>query len=212
MDAHEETPQEKREPLSAVLRHLCDASDDDSLTVGEIVLLFGRRAFGALMFIFAIPNTLPLPPGSSSILGLPLVLLAPQVMLGFRRPWLPKFIYNRHVKSSDLHRLLDPLISKLERVEKISRPRLTFLFGPIGDRVIGVVCTLLAIVLIFPIPLGNLAPAICIGALSLGLFQRDGVIALVGYGVFVLSIGLLVLSAGAVMLAVQKLITMLGIG
>lgn len=209
MDAHH-PPHERREPLSAVLRELCEASDDHALTVGEIVLIFGRRAFGALMFIFAIPNTLPLPPGSSSILGLPLVLLAPQVMLGFRRPWLPKFIYNRHVRASDLQRLIMPIIPRLEQIEKISRPRLTFLFGPVGDRIIGGVCTLLAVVLIFPIPLGNLAPAICIGALSLGLFQRDGVIALVGYAIFILSLGLLVVGAGAVVIAVQKLITMLG--
>ncbi len=199
-----------REPLSVTLRTLCEASDDDALTVGEIVLLFGRRAFGALMFIFAIPNTLPLPPGSSSILGLPLVLLAPQVALGFRRPWLPRFVYNRQVKSSDLQKLISPLIPRLEAIEKISRPRLSWLFGPIGDRIIGVVCTLLAIVLIFPIPLGNLAPALCIGALSLGLFQRDGIIALVGYAVFGVSVGLLVVTAGAVSMAVQKIITMLG--
>jgi hypothetical protein len=198
------------QPLSGVLRDLCEANDDDALTVGEIVLIFGRRAFGALLFIFAIPNALPLPPGSSSILGLPLVLLAPQLVLGFRRPWLPRFIYNRHVRPSDLQRLISPIIPRLESVEKISRPRFTFLFGPVGDPIIGVLCSLLAIVLIFPIPLGNLAPAICIGAFGLGMFQRDGVIALAGYAIFALSVALLVVSAGAVMMAVQKIITILG--
>jgi len=67
------------------------------------------------------------------------------------------------------------------------------------------------VVLILPIPLGNLAPAICIGALALGLFQRDGLIAIIGYAIFGLSVGLLVISAGAVAAAVEKLITMLGI-
>ena len=201
---------EQRQPLSAVLRELCEASDDHPVTIGEIVQMFGRRAFGALLFIFAIPNALPLPPGSSSILGLPVLLLAPQVAIGFRRPWLPQFIDQRQIKASDLQKLFSKIIPRLESIEKVSRPRLTFLFGPIGDRIIGVICTLLAVVLIFPIPLGNLAPAICIGALALGLFQRDGVIALIGYAVFVVSVGLLVVSAGAVMMAVQKIITMLG--
>lgn len=208
---HHHAAREKPETLSRVLRELCeDGSDETPITVGEIVQRFGRRAFGALLFIFAIPNTLPLPPGSSSILGLPLVLLAPQVALGVRRPWLPRFVDQRRIKASDLQRLLGAIIPKLEAIERISRPRLTFMFGPIGDRVIGVVCTLLAIVLIFPIPLGNLAPAICIGALALALFQRDGVIAIVGYLIFALSVGLLVVSAGAVAMIAKKLITMLG--
>ena len=49
------------------------------VSVGEIVDRFGTRAFGALLFIFALPNLLPLPPGSSTVLGAPLLLLAPQV-------------------------------------------------------------------------------------------------------------------------------------
>jgi hypothetical protein len=211
MDPLHSLPREKREALSDVLRELCaDGSDETLITIGEIVQRFGRRAFGALLFIFAIPNALPLPPGSSSILGLPLILLAPQVAVGVRRPWLPKFIDRRHVKASDLQRMLGAIIPRLEAVEKLSRPRLTFMFGPVGDRVIGVVCTLLALVLILPIPLGNLAPAICVGALALALFQRDGLIAIFGYLICALSVGLLVVSAGAVMMTVQKLITMLG--
>lgn len=211
MDHADHAPHDKPEALSKVLRELWEeGSDDTPITIGEIVQRFGRRAFGALLFIFAIPNALPLPPGSSSILGLPLLLLAPQIAIGVRRPWLPKFIDKRHVRASDLERLLGAIIPRLEAIEKISRPRLAFMFGPIGDRIIGLVCTVLAIVLIFPIPLGNLAPAICIGALSLALFQRDGVIAIIGYAVFGLSVGLLIVSAGAVAMAVQKLITMLG--
>jgi hypothetical protein len=209
MDPHDPKTQ-TREPLSRVLQDLCDEDPDTPLTMGQIVERFGRRAFGALLFFFAIPNALPLPPGSSSILGLPILLFAPQVMLGFRRPWLPRFFYERHVKPHDLQKLFSQIIPRLQAVEKVSKPRLTFLFGPIGDRIIGVVCLLLGIVLIFPIPLGNLAPAICIGALGLGLFQRDGLIALVGYGVFLISVALLVVSANVVIAAVQKMITMLG--
>lgn len=201
---------EKREPLSKVLQDLCDEHPDIPITMGQIVERFGRRAFGALLFFFAIPNALPLPPGSSSILGLPILLFAPQVLLGFRRPWLPRFFYERRVKPADLAKLFHPIIPRLQAVEKVSKPRLTFVFGPIGDRIIGAVCLLLGIVLIFPIPLGNLAPAICIGALGLGLFQRDGLIALAGYGVFIVSLGLLVVSAGVVIAFVRSAITYLG--
>ena len=193
------------EPLSAILTEFCEDAHG-AISVGEIVDRFGPRAFGALLFIFSVPNVLPLPPGSSTILGLPLVLLAPQVAIGIRAPWLPRFLDDRKIKPSDLKRWLGGIIPKLRSVEKLSRPRLHFLFGPIGDRVIGVICTLLACVLILPIPLGNLAPALCIGAFALALFQRDGVIALVGYLMASVSLGLLILSAGAVSLAITKMI------
>ena len=79
-------------------------------------------------------------------------------------------------------------------------------FTVILGSIIGLICTLLALVLILPIPLGNLAPALCIGAFALALFQRDGVIALVGYLMASVSLGLLILSAGAVSLAITKMI------
>ena len=53
---------------------------------------------------------------------------------------------------------------------------------------------------------GALAPAVCIGAFALALFQRDGVIALVGYLMASVSLGLLILSAGVVSLAITKMI------
>ncbi|HYG25368.1 MAG TPA: exopolysaccharide biosynthesis protein, partial [Caulobacteraceae bacterium] len=55
-------------PLSAVLRDICDAPGED-ITLGEVTHHFGPRAFGALLFVLAIPNLLPLPPGSTTVLG-----------------------------------------------------------------------------------------------------------------------------------------------
>jgi hypothetical protein len=138
------------------------------------------------------------------------MLLAPQVAIGVRGPWLPKGLRARTIKTANLASMLGRFIGPLQRVEKWSKPRLHFLFGPVGDRVIGVICTLLAFVLILPIPLGNLMPAFTIGALALALFQRDGVIALVGYVSAAISAGLLILGFSAVVLALEKLADWIG--
>jgi hypothetical protein len=127
-----------------------------------------------------------------------------------RGPWLPRALRERSIKTSDLKIFLERFIPTLERIERASRPRMTFFFGPVGDTVIGVVCTLLAFVLILPIPLGNLLPAFTIGTLALALFQRDGVIALVGYLSAAISAGLLVVGFSAVVLAVHKLASWAG--
>lgn len=183
---------DRRLPLSALLAEICD-DPDPVVTIGEIVHRLGRRSFGALLFIFAAPNWLPLPPGSSTFLAAPLLLLAPQVAIGIHGPWLPRFIDRRTFKRADLAGVLRKLIPPLARIEKVSRPRLVFLFGPIGDRLIGVTVTLLSLVLLLPIFLGNMAPAAAIAAFGLALIQRDGVLALIGYAITAASIGLLVI-------------------
>jgi hypothetical protein len=202
-------PAERRLTLSEMLRDISDDADP-VVTVGEVVHRFGPRAFGALLFFFSAPNWLPLPPGSSTFLALPLVLLTPQVAVGIRSPWLPRFIDRRGMKRRDLAGVLNRLIPWLERVEQVSRPRLGFLFGPVGDRVIGLVCFLLALVLLLPIPLGNMAPAAAIAAFGLSLIQRDGVLALAGYAIAAISVGLLIIGGRAALLALEQLLRWLG--
>lgn len=199
--------EDHHEPLSAILRALCA---EDRITVGEIIDRFGRRAFGALLFIFSTPNLLPLPPGSSTVLGAPLVLLAPQVALGVHAPWLPRFVDDREISGADLDRFFGRLLPAVERFEKVSRPRLSFLFGGVGDRLLGVVCSLLAFVLILPIPFGNLLPALTIGVLAFSLVQRDGVFALLGYGLAAASAFVLFLAADVVIEGVRHLVNWFG--
>lgn len=200
---------DRAQRISTVLRELC-ADPDGRLTIGQIVDRFGRRAFGALLFIFSTPNLLPLPPGSSTVLGAPLVLLAPQVAAGVQAPWLPGFVDRREVSGADLNKAFGRMLKWVERIERVSQPRLPFLFGPIGDRLIGVVCTLLALVLILPIPFGNLLPAASVAVLSFALVQRDGVLALVGYALATVSALVLALMAGTVVQAVKHLLSWVG--
>lgn len=195
--------------ISSILRELC-ADPEAELTVGQIVRRFGRRAFGAVLFLFSTPNLLPLPPGSSTVLGAPLVLLAPQVALGVQSPWIPKGLASRKITGAALAATFGRMLPMVERAERFSRPRLSFMFGPVGDRAIGLVCTLLALVLILPIFGANMLPAAAVGVLSLSLVQRDGVLALIGYLLAAASAGVLVLMTSAVVLAVQKLLQLIG--
>jgi hypothetical protein len=196
---------EEAKPLSRLLRELA-TPPQGRITIEQIVHRFGRRALGGVLFAFSIPNLLPLPPGSSTVLGLPLVLAAPQLMIGNEHLWLPKALKKRSLDRAALSKGFDKLLPKLEWVEKLLAPRLGWLFGRWGDRLVGLVCTLLALVLILPIPLGNLLPAAAVALMSLGLMQRDGIVLLIGYATAAVSAGVLVLSAHAVTAAVRRLI------
>jgi hypothetical protein len=179
------------------------------LTVGQMLEQFDSRAFGAMLLVFGLLNCLPLPPGSSTILSLPILLLAPQIAWGSDVPWLPRQLVDHPLKRDDLRGLFRRLTPIVRRMELVTRPRLKILFGPIGERLIGVVCTLLALVLVLPIPLGNLAPGATVAVLALALLQRDGLLVLLGYLMAAISVGLLVLSAGVVAAAVDRLLHMI---
>jgi hypothetical protein len=177
------------------------------LTVGEMLEAFDSRAFGAMLLVFGLLNTLPLPPGSSTLLSLPILFLAPQIAMGADTPWLPRRLIEKPLKRSDLRGLFRRLAPIVRSMELITRPRLRPMFAPLGERAIGVVCTLLALVLVLPIPLGNLAPGATVAVLALALLQRDGFLALLGYLMALGSGALLFVSAHVVVMAVRKLLS-----
>ncbi len=181
-------------PLSAVLGQIA-AYAQPQISIAELSQMFGGRAIGALLFVFGLICMLPLPPGATTLLGFPLLLLAPQLVIGASAPWLPNGIKQRTISTAELSKALPKAIPWLQRIEAVSRPRLVFLFSPIGERVLGLVCTALAVVLVLPIPGGNIVPAAAVSALAFALIQRDGVIALLGYLVAFASASILVLAA-----------------
>ena len=65
--------------------------------------------------------------------------------------------------------------------------------------------------LILPIPLGNLLPAAAVSALALGLTQKDGVFALIGYALTIASVAVLLAFWGVVAAALWKFTTFLGL-
>ena len=159
--------------LSQLLRALADDTSRERISVGDLLLVLGDRAIGALLFIFAVPNILPAPPGTSVILGAPLVFLAAQLTFGMR-PWLPGLISRRSMARTDFHGMMRRVLPWLERAEKLLLPRFKVLALPPVEYVVGLACLLLATVLVLPIPLGNMLPALAISLFALGLLERDG--------------------------------------
>ncbi len=196
--------------LSRLLSQLCEGIGP--LTVGEMVDHFGERAFGALLFAFSVPNLLPLPPGSSTVLGLPLLILAPQLMFGVNAPWLPKALKRRSVDRAVLAKAFSRLIPRLRQLERVTQPRLDVMFGDVGDRLIGLAITLLALVLILPIPFGNMLPAASVAAFSFGLVQRDGGMVMIGWLLMLASAAVLAFSVGAAIAAFRHLLQGIGLG
>ena len=158
------------------------------LSVGELMKrLEDADGPGPVLFALTLPVMVPMPPGVSMVLALPLLIVAPQIGLGRRQLWMPKALARRTITRQALVKLLHRVIPPLKRFEKLVRPRLTFLTGPIGARLVGVACTLIALVLVLPIPFANLVPSVAMGVFALGLTRRDGLLVLAGYGLIVVA-------------------------
>lgn len=177
----------RRLPLSAVLRQLSAEPASERVSVRDLFAALGDRALAALLFVFAVPNAIPSPPGLSTVLGVPLLFLSAQLLLG-RKAWLPEFIAKRSMTKTDFQVLMGRVLPWLERAEKLLRPRLSGLALPPMEYALGFICLMLAVILVLPIPLGNNPPAFAIALIALGILERDGLWVLAGLGVTALSL------------------------
>jgi hypothetical protein len=172
--------------LSFILQALADDDSRERISVADLLAALGDRALAAMLFVFAVPNVLPVPPGTSAILGTPLVFLAAQLAFG-RQPWLPAVIARRTMTRADFAALVRRISPWLARAERLLRPRLTSLALPPMEYLVGLVCLTLAVVLVLPVPLGNMLPALAISLLALGTMERDGAWILAGLAAAVVS-------------------------
>jgi hypothetical protein len=60
------------------------------LSLGEMVAgIDGDDGLGPVLLVLSLPLLLPLPPGVTMLLALPLLVVAPQIVVGRQRLWLP---------------------------------------------------------------------------------------------------------------------------
>jgi hypothetical protein len=122
----------------------------------------------------AAPNLLPLPPGSSTVFGIPLILIASQLLIARPRVWLPRLVRDRSLDRATFRKIATRLEPLLQRFEKLAKPRYWPMPQTAAERLAGLVVLAMALVLIAPIPFANGTPAFAIILVSLGLTQRDG--------------------------------------
>lgn len=191
------------ERLSEVLVRL-SRQDREAIALGQITRILKDRGFGALMVILSAPILVPLPPGTTTILGIPLILVAVQLIVGYRRPLLPRAIRKRQIPKKALDTGIAKLLPWVRRFERFATPRLWYLPQRLAEQLIGVVAVVMALILMLPIPFANSPPAAAIILLSLGLGERDGAWTGAGLAVALISLGLAIGLAGTAGLAIAR--------
>jgi hypothetical protein len=183
-----------------------DPGDGPTIAIHKIMVRLEHQALAVLIFLFALPNVVPTPPGTSAITGLPLFFLTLQMALS-RPPWLPGFLTQKEIPVATLNAVLDRAEPWLARIERAIHPRLSALTGDLAGRLVGVLGLCLSLVIMLPIPLGNSAPALSLCIIAMGFLGRDGAWVLIGVTGAFAAVGLLFGVYGAAVLA---LVTGLG--
>ena len=178
----------------------------DRIRLDEMVkLIDGGEGLAPILLVLTLPVLLPLPPGVSMVMALPILVVAPQILIGRRKLWLPAWLGRRSVNRAKLSKLLHRTLPTLERVESVVRPRLTILTGRVGEMLAGLACTVLGVILVLPIPFANLLPSCSIASFALGLTRRDGLMVLAGYALLIAALGLIALAAFGVDLGIGRI-------
>lgn len=182
--------------VSKKLAIMLEPPADAKQTIGALLRSFGPASIGFVLMIAALPAIAPVPGPFGMVFGTVLSLIAIQMMFGRARLWLPAVLDRYEAPPEVLRIIANTSLWTLTCLERISRKdRLKMLTGNFARSVMGILIFFLAILIVLPIPLGNILPVISILILAVSLIERDGLLAIVGLLVGIATIGLMFIVA-----------------
>ncbi len=99
-------------------------------SLGSLIELFGPKSFAILFVLLLGVPALPLPTGGAThVFEIIAVLLALELIAGRKRIWLPRRWRDLDLAGSKQQRFLAGLMRMIRRLERLSRPRLRFVFN-----------------------------------------------------------------------------------
>ena len=176
---------EHSESASSVLLGVVSHEEPETITIDEILAALHHRGFGLLFILLAIPNLPPIPmiPGISTLFGVPMFILALQWTIGRDRPTLPKSIGRKSFNRAKFNKAIGKVLPLLRFVEKLAKPSFEGVLSRRFEVIFGLFAMVFAVVLAAPLPFSNLLPAYGLAALGIGLLERDGRFAVLGWAI-----------------------------
>lgn len=175
---------ENKKLASDILKEVADTNNanSDKVTLFDIKTALHERGFGILIIIFSLPLSVPIPvpPGYTTILSMPLILFSLQLLFGFDSPWMPHWLERKSFQRSTLALVVEKTSPALRKIEKFMKPRMSFIFCGPGEKILAFIMLLCALSIAIPLPLTNFIPAIGTTLISLGIMSKDGLLSILG--------------------------------
>ncbi len=185
-------------------------SDGDK-TVGGLISVFGEKSFALLFVLLLGVPALPLPTGGAThVFEIVAMLLALQLIAGRREIWLPRRWCRLALAGPRQQRFLNALLRLIRRLERLSRPRLPWLFhGRASGLVIGLLALAGTLGAFLAPPFSGLdtLPALGVLLLSLGVLLEDVAVAVAGVVVGAGGVGLELVLGRAALNAIAALVS-----
>jgi hypothetical protein len=157
---------------------------DGEKTLGDLLDFFGPKAFAVIFVVLLGVPALPLPTGGvTHVFEAIAALTALQLVVGRDEIWLPARWRRVEVAGPGRERFINGLLRFVRRMERISRPRFSWLFhNRLSNTVFGLLVIAGSAGAFFAPPFTFLdtLPALGVVILSLGVLLEDAVLAAVG--------------------------------
>jgi hypothetical protein len=169
------------------------AQGRERVEIREILRELGDGSITPMLLVICVILISPISgiPGVPTLSALLVISLSVQALLGRELPWLPGFLLNRTLPAAKLTRALDWLRRPCAFVDRNTRPRLAFLTYGIMRMVTLLVCVIIPLgwPVLELVPFSATMGGLTVGLLVFGLFVRDGMFVLLGYGMIALTLG-----------------------
>jgi len=157
---------------------------DGEHTLGALVDVFEEKSFALLFILLLGVSALPLPTGGAThVFDVIAVLAAAQLVAGRDRIWIPERWRGVPLGGRKQRRFTTGLLKFIRALERVSRPRLTFVFDHrISNSVFGLIVILLTAGAFLAPPFSGLdtLPALGVVLVSLGVLLEDVVLVAAG--------------------------------
>jgi hypothetical protein len=167
---------------------------DGDRTLGSLIEVFQEKSFAILFVVLLGVSALPLPTGGAThVFEIIAALLALELIAGRDEIWLPRRWRRLELAGNKQQRFIAALMKMIRRLERISHPRLRFLFD---HRASNIVFGLLVIggsagaFLAPPFTGLDTLPSLGVVLLALGMLLEDFIVVIVAVAVGVAGIAL----------------------
>jgi hypothetical protein len=166
--------------ISQILLELLDyCKTKQQVSIADIMSLLHQYSFSLCLIIFALPCVLPLP-AVSFFGGIPLMLFAIQMIMGYDAAWIPLKISKKTILSSHIEKVITKSVPYLTKAESFFKFSIAIKNIDFAEKLVGVFALIFAIYITLPVIFGNSLPSFGIILMALGLLKRDYLLIIIG--------------------------------
>jgi len=156
-------------------------------TIGDLARVFEEKGFAILFLLLMCIPALPLPTGGvTHVFEVITMLLALELIVGRRTPWLPQRFLKRELGPATQKKAIPFIVRRIKWFERFSRPRFRrTLDNRLTLSLFGVVILGLAVTAFVAPPFSGLdtLPALGVVVIALSLILEDALVTLIGLAI-----------------------------